>query len=212
MANNSTTTDLEGVLPTTRSVVQGGFRPQLYAVATGSYATGATFGSGATDIAGTSTAYDGVKDIALSRASVRREDTDVNFNIMVVLDGSVANPVAVAGEVRIRVSRPLTSQDFNRYLTGLPGKDFNYSLPLFGEVEVLDENGVDLLPSTVNTLLQARFLYGGDLALVQQDISAGPPPTTTALTTAQLGALFGVANRVINIVIRGTYRASVPFG
>jgi len=210
MATTSPTNNDTGVQPVTDGVVQSGFRVQLYAVAAGSYASNSNFGSGAAEIAGTSTAYDAVKNVALSRASVRREDTDVMFNLLITLDGSVANPVVNAGEVRVRVTQPLASEDFTRYIVALPTQDMNYSLPLFGDVEVLDETGTNLLPSTANTLLQARFLYGGDLALVQQDLSAGPPPTTSALTTAQLGGLFGVMGRTIRIFIRGTYRAFAP--
>ena len=202
-STSPTTTDSEVHLP----IVQSGFRAQLFAVAPGSYLSNSNYGSGAAEIAGTSAAYDGVKNVPLSRASVRKQDTDVDFNILVVLDGSVANPVVAAGEVRLRVTQPLTALDFSRYINGLPSPDTNYSLPLFEDVEILDQTGTNLLPSITNGLLQARFLYGGELALVQQDLSAGPPPTTSALTTAQLGALFGVMGRVIRIFIRGTYRA-----
>jgi len=208
MATTSPTINDFGVLTVTDGIAQTGFRSQLYAVATGSYASGATFGSGAVEIAGSSTGYDSVKDVPASRASVRKHDTDVDFNILVVLDGSAANPVADAGEVRLRVTQPLASENFTRFLVALPTQDMNYSLPLFEDIEVLDEDGTNLLPSTANTILQARFLYGGDLAFVQQDLSAGPPPTTAALTTAELGALFGVIGRTIRIFVRGTYRAA----
>lgn len=191
-------------------ITHRGLRPQLFAVAAGSYTSNAVYGSGAVEIAGSSTAYDGVMNSDLSTISIRQHDTDVVFNVQITLDGSVANPVVDAGEVRIRTLQPLVSTDLYKYSRVLPVPDVNYPLPLFEEVEVLDENGVNLLPSITNGLLQVRLLYGGQLALVQQDLSAGPPPTSAGLTTAQLGGLFGVVNRVIRIIIRGRYRGRIP--
>ena len=55
--------------------------------------------------------------------------------------------------------------------------------------------------------LQARLLIGGELAFVVTDLTAGPPPTVTPLTAADLAPLFGAgAGTQLQVSVRGFYR------
>lgn len=194
-------------------ISQGGYRPQLYLVSAGAYGSNAVYGSGAASIG---TYDDQVPPVTLrnnsssqcqTRSVVRQQDKDCDFNVSICLDASQPDPFGGTDELRIRVLQPLALGEAARYLNGLPNSDPLYSLPLFDDVEVLNQVGLNLLPDAVNSVLQARLLKGGDLALVQKDNAAGPPPVTAALTGAQLGALLGGgAGDLVRIIIRGTFR------
>ena len=95
-----------------------------------------------------------------------------------------------------------------RYRNPLKVNDPSYGLPLFLDVEAVDQLGATLLPvGGSNRVLQARYLLGGELALVQQDLSSGPPPTTSALTASQLGGLLGGGSgSLVRLHVRGQYK------
>jgi len=198
------------------NVQQSGFRPQLSLVAAGSYASGPFYGSGAASTgnydaqAPPVTVRNSSNSLCPTRAHVRQQDNDIDFEIVICLDASQPDPFGgqPADEVIIR-TLPLASGDPGRYSGVLKPVDPRYGLPLFHDIEVLDQLGGTLLPDAASSLLQARYLAGGRLALVQQDLSAGPPPTTSALTAAQIGNLLGLgAGSLVRIHVRGQYKGT----
>ncbi|HSA76277.1 MAG TPA: hypothetical protein VLE02_01910 [Nitrosarchaeum sp.] len=186
-----------------------GFRPQLNVVAAGSYVSNAVYGSNAASTGNyeTVTLRGSSNSLSQTVASYTKNGKQVSFSVQISLNGAVANPIAVGGsEVRIRVL-PTNVTEPEKYISGLPLPDGSFLLPLFEDVEVIDQTGTNLLPNAVNSQLQARILYNGDLALVNVNLAAGPPPTSVGLTAAILGALFATVGRTIKILVRGTYMA-----
>nr|QBK86163.1 MAG: uncharacterized protein LCMAC101_07580 [Marseillevirus LCMAC101] len=188
-------------------IQQTGFPPQLFLVAGGSYASNSSYGSGSASTGNYDsqtppiTVRDQLNPICQTRTRVRQQDTDVDFDVTICLDSSQPDPgFTGTDELRIR-NLPLTNP-----LSGLKPADPNFGLPLFLEVEVVDENGLLLLPTGgANRTLQARLLYGSQLALIQQESSA--PPTVTAVTSSQL--TFGLASGTfIRIHARGQYKGT----
>ncbi len=197
-------------------IQQSGFRPQLSLVAAGSYASGPSYGSGAASTGNYDaqvppvTVRNSGNSLCPTRSHVRQQDNDIDFEIVICLDASQPDPFGgqSTDEVRIR-TLPLVSGEPGRYAGTLKPADPRYGLPLFHDIEVVNQMGVTLLPDAASNLLQARYLAGGELALVQQDLSAGPPPTTSALTAAQIGSLLGLgAGSLVRIHVRGQYKGT----
>lgn len=191
-----------------KSVSHRGFRPQLFTVAAGSYASNHIYGSGAALV----NDYDTEQLQTLSEASIRQHDRDVDYNIKLLLDLSLADPGFAAGEeVRVRTFQPLGTTEPGSYLKKLPVKDSRYRQPLFLDVEFVNPaTGAPFAGFPVAAgagQLQARLLISGELAFAVTDLTAGPPPTVTPLTAADLAPLFGAAaGTQMQISIRGTYR------
>lgn len=208
MATSNNTSIDRGVQ---NNIAHTGFRPQLFTVASGSYASNQVYGSGAALVNDYNTEI--IQDA--SRAAIRQHDNNVEYNVKVVLDLSLANPGFVTGEeVRIRTLQPLASTEPGRYLTRLPKKDVNYRQPLFLDVEIINPaTGAPFagFPSVAGAgQLQARLMMNGDLALVVTDLTAGPPPTVTPITAGDLAALFGAAAGTrLQIDVRGSYRGGL---
>lgn len=185
------------------AVLQTGFRPSLYTAAAGSYAANHVYSSGAA----VANSYDSVMVASpASKASIRKHDTDVEFDLKVTLDLSAADPAFPVGEeVRVRVLPRGTSEPLN-YFKALHTPAHDYRLPLFTNVTIVDPaTGASIVP--VAGQLQARLLYGGHLALVVADLTAAPP-TTAALTAGDLAALFGApAGTELELTVRGVYRS-----
>lgn len=187
--------------------VNSGFRPQLSVVAAGSYVSNAAYGSGAASTGNydTVTLRGNASSLNQTIAQYTRTGKQVQFSIQISLNGAAANPIGVGGsEIRIRV-QPINPIEPEKYLVGLPLPTGGFLLPIFEDVEVLDQTGANLLPAAVNSQLQARMLYNGDLALIVMNLAAGPPPTAVGLTAAGLGALFATVGRTIKIIVRGSY-------
>lgn len=186
-----------------KTVARSGFRSELVTVAPGSYASNQSYGSGAVSTG--SLASVSKSD---SQCKIRKQDVDVDFSVDVVLDTTAAAPGLTAGdELRIRSLRPVGSNNPGRYSAVLPIPDRKFGLPLILDVEVVNEDGV--VPAGFPAVagvgqLQARLLYGGELALVVRDGQA-TPATTTPLTFGDVSPLFGVDDEV-TIRVRGTYR------
>lgn len=185
------------------AILQTGFRPSLYTVVAGSYAANHVYSSGAELV----DSYDAVMVASpASRASVRKHDSDVEFDLKLTLDLSAADPAFPVGdELRVRVL-PLSPSEPLRYFKALHPPSHDYRLPLFTSVEIVDPaTGASIVP--VAGQLQVRLLYGGHLALVVSDLTAAPP-TTDALTAGDLAALFGGApGDELELTVRGHYRA-----
>ncbi len=204
------------------SIQQSGFRPQLFLVsgaAGGSYASGPFYGSGAAHTGNYDaqvppiTVRDSGNSLCPTRAHVRQQDNDIDFDIVICLDASQPDPFGGQPTDEVRIGTlPLVSGEPGRYAGTLKPVNPFYGLPLFNEIEVVDQTGTTLLPDaftgTPGRLLQARYLAGGELALVQQD-TTNVPPTTAALTAAQLGSLLGLgAGSLIRIHVRGQYKGT----
>jgi len=190
------------------SISQSGFRPQLFTVVGGSYVSNPpVYGSGATLL----NDYNDEIISTKSFAKIRKEDTNVEFNIKIVIDLSLVDPAHPATEeLRIRTSQPLASGEPARYRNALPVPSSKFNLPLFNDIEFIDSTtGLQLATGAIPAgKIQARMLYGGELALIVTDFSAGPPPTVTPMDAGDLAAAFGAAaGTELIISIRGTYRA-----
>lgn len=191
------------------NISHSGFRPELFTVATGSYASNQVYGSGAALV----NDYNDETVRNSSRASIRQHDRSSDFSLKITLDLSLADPGFVTDEeLRIRTLQPLGSGEPGRYLNKLPVKSTNYRQPLFLDVEIINPAtgfpfaGFPVIAGAGQ--LQARLLISGELALVVSDLTAGPPPTVTPLTTGDLSPLFGAAaGTQLEISIRGSYRA-----
>lgn len=195
---------------------QTGFRPQLFLVATGSYASGPYYGSGAAATGN----YDSQSPPVTVRNSsdslcptishVRQQDNDIDFETVICLDASQPDPFGGQPTDEVRIGTlPLSSGEPGRYAGTLKPVDPRFGLPLFHDVEVLDQMGNNLLPDAVGSVLKARYLTNGQLALVQQDLTAGPPPVTSALTASQIGNLLGLgAGSLVRIHVRGQYKGT----
>lgn len=182
-------------------VSYSGFRPQLFTVAAGSYASDATYGSN-TDPTGD---YSSVAIVSESIAKTRVDDNQVDFDVQISLDATAADPAATGGdELRIRVV-PRVAGEPQRYRQGLPPSKTPLTLPLFTDVDVILKS-TGATSGTLTGLLEARLLYGNELALVARDTTA-TPPAHDALTATSLSALFGQqAADSILITVRGQYR------
>ena len=118
-----------------KDICHGGFRPELFTVAAGSYASNHVYGSGA-DLVNT---YNDETVRDASHASIRQHDTSVDINLNVVLDLSLADPSFPDGEeLRIRTLQPLASGEPNAYSKKMPLKSVNYRQSLFLDVEIID--------------------------------------------------------------------------
>ena len=190
-----------------KDISHGGFRPELFTVGAGTYASNHVYGSG---IALVNT-YTPQSLSSLSRASIRQHDRDVDYSLKITLDLSLADPAFNNEELRIRTLQPLGATDSGAYLKKIPVKSVNYRQPLFLDVEVINPaTGAPFAGFPVNAgigQLQARLLISGELALVVADLTAGPPPTVQPLTALDLAPIFGAgAGTQLQISVRGSYR------
>ena len=192
-----------------KDICNSGFRPELFTVDAGSYASNQVYGSGLAAV----NDYNTETIRKSSIANIRQHDSDVDFSIKVVLDLSLSAPGFITGEeIRIRTLQPLASGEPGAYSRKLPVKSINYGQPLFLDVEIIDPStGAPFagFPSAAGIgQLQARLLINGELALVVADLSAGPPPVVTPLTSTDLAPLFGAAaGTKLLISVRGSYRS-----
>lgn len=185
------------------------FRPEMFLVAAGSYASDNSYGSDRPAI----TTYTLATDRSMSYAAIRNQDTETDYTIHFTLSDA-AQPASVAAapansEVRLRVVKPLLPGQSGSYIKSLTCNAIMYSLPLFQDVEiVLASTGAPPagFPSVAGAgMLEARYLYSGELALVVYDYSTAPP-TVTPLTRADFSPLFTAGGDSIIIRIRGRYR------
>ena len=207
----STSTNLVFDRKVANTVSHTGFRPQLFSVASGSYASSATYGSGAALIDNYSTVT--IQD--KSKANIRQQDRDTDFHLKLTLDLEQADPSTPPengpSELRLRTLQPLAVGEPAAYLKRLSINARAFNLPLFLDIEIIDPvTGAPPagFPASAGVgQFQARFLHGGELALIVTDISTGPPAPVTPLTTADLTPLFGGApGDELLISVRGTYR------
>jgi len=193
-----------------------GFRPELYTVAAGTYASNAVYGVAAAvansyasvQLArGTTTIPNGSGGFVNSTegCEIRQHGSDVEFLCSITLNGNT-DPDFSAEELRIK-PRNLPGAP-GRYKIPLPLPSRFHEDPVFENVEIQNKAGVQIAPDVtagVGTwLLEARLLKDGTLALLKKDISV-LGTQQTALVHNDINAGFA-ADQVINITIRGTYK------
>lgn len=205
-------------------IVDSGMRPQLFVVPVGTYVSSGSFGSRVAAVQPDTNNIESVTDRSgvspcTTRGDVRVNGSDNDFEIQLSLDLSQPDPVA-EGELRIR-ALPLTALESTRYGRSLPPSDKKYfRQPAFEDVEILlvDTTGASApvhppnVPAADNEL-RARFLYGGELALVQLS-NAGATAVESPLLWVDLQNLFGATAQpqCLQINVRGTYRGDVSRG
>jgi len=198
-------------------VFHSGFRPRLFVVTYGTYASNASYGSGTAAVTGPPSNYDSqtlrgaTNGLAQTRATIREQDNDIDFVIEITLDASLSDPGFITGdELRIQVLQPLAANEPGRYLTPLPAPDPSKGLAVFDEVEIVN-TATGLLPPGVvpdvfPAFLKARLLFGGELALfwkVSDDISAAD---VAATVNSIANAFEDPSGTTIKFQVRGTYR------
>lgn len=182
------------------AVVQRGIVPTLVTVAALSYSNDATYASGAAVV----NQYNNQLVVSNSSSAIRQHDNEVQVSIQVALDLTLANP-GFAGELRI-IPTPPTPTTPGAFAQSLPAQDPHYGLPLLQDVEIILSNtGAPALAGIVVGVLQARYLYGGKLALIAYDPATG---NETPITAANIAGLFGsgVAGQQLLIRVNGNYR------
>ena len=136
---------------------------------------------------------------SVTGCDIRRHDNNVEFVCCVSVGGNApafTGGLTALNELRIRPIPPIITQP-NRWAIPLP-------LPLETEVfdvDMLDGNTGALIALPANSILKARLLVNGFLALFLLDI---PTLAETGLTNAWFGSVMDI-DIVININIRGKY-------
>jgi hypothetical protein len=202
-------------------VFQNGYSPELYSVANGAYTSNAAYGSFSPLLTsyltnqisrGTSTVPIGAMGHPFAPSTTgcnyRQQGNKVEFVCSVTLGGTDPD-YPDTEELRIR---PAQLVQFNRVVgqRGLPLPDPKFSLPLFGDVEILNKLGVVVAPDASTAAgeyqILARLLLNGDLALVLKDGEPMSPPVIRGLQTGDIDEAFA-ADNIVNITIRGTYKS-----
>jgi hypothetical protein len=185
------------------SIVHRGIVPSLCTVAAGSFASDSTYGSGAAQVG----SYAAVVVTQSSSSAIRQHDNEVQVNINLVLDLSLASPVANnADELRILPALIGQTAVPGAWQQVLPTPDPNYGLPVIENVQINFLNKAVspslITPLNVNGILKAQLLYGGNLALFLVN------PATNALTPLQAADINWVATPNLQLIIKvqGTYR------
>lgn len=192
----------------------------MFSVAAGSYALPGSFGSGVPMIA---TAAN--QDDNNSALVIRKEDSQIDFAIKMTFNVTDGVAPLFAGtvtgqEVRIGsrnqgfptpIRRPQSSV--------LPPVNVDSFQPLFLDVEVLNSDGAPIAiawpPSAAGTpglgQLKARWLYGGQLALVNTNYAVNNLTNTTPILASDFNALVGAAGtNTVVLSIRGSYLCDTP--
>jgi hypothetical protein len=197
-----------------------GFSPELYTVASGSYASNAVYGLGAALVNSYLSIQipRGTTTVPLTGASgppfvtstngcdVRQHDNEVDFVCSVVLNGTT-DPGFGNNELRIH-PQTITPDKPARYQRGMPLAKAGSQI-IFDNVEIVNRAGVQIAPDSSagagKWLLQARLLKDGTIALVKSNVGT-VGTQQLALRASDINAGF-VANNVIIITVRGWYRA-----
>lgn len=196
--------------------------PQLFFVPAGSYATPGSFGSG---IPHSTANASSVQDNLSSAFILRTEDKLDDFDVKILLNLTVPAPfTADASEARI-CTMPVTNPTFPPRMPqgkNLPPIDQSTFQPLFLQVQFLNGSGQPLVPAfppiTQAGVGQpaARWLYGGELALVtiNYNLPNNDPDHVLPITAADLAAYFnterGPTSMMISIKGRYLSDASSP--
>lgn len=202
-----------------------GFRPELYTVANGTYASNGVYGVGAAlansylsiQLSRGTTTVPLVGDSFVTSTEgcdIRQHGNNIDFVCSVTLNANpLTDPDFNDEEIRIRPRQPAFDRP-PRYGIPLPLPDRNLAEPVFDDVEIQNKSGVQIAPDASAGpgawLLGARLLKDGTLALIKRDTSV-TGTQESALLHNDINAGF-VADNVISITIRGSYRSENPKG
>jgi len=203
-------------------ITQGGFNPELYSVATNSYNSNASYGTGVPLL----TSYlihqlpPGMTGVPLGMVGppfvtsktgckFRLQANKVEFVCNITLGG--ADPdYPDDEELRIRPAKqfmfgsPAPSR-------GLPAPDPKFSLPIFNDVEILNKTGSGVAPDAGTPAgdykIFARLLWNGTLALVLKDSAGVAIPIVRGLQNGDIDLAFAIEN-IVSITVRGTYKTT----
>ncbi len=191
---------------------------QLFTVVAGSYALPGSFGSGAAVI----TTADAAQDQNNSALVIRKQDTQIDFAAKIVLNITEVDvfPGATTGQ-EVRFSAKNTGFPTPVRMPqskNLPPNDLDTFQPLFADVEVLRVDGLPLtavFPASASGLgqLKARFLHGGQLALVNVDYNLANDVSTTPVLASDFNILNAGEFEPFSLVlsIRGSYLCDSPY-
>lgn len=195
------------------SVVESGFRPEMFTVANGSYVSNASYGSGVAaansyssiQIARGSTAIPlagGALVSSCEGCNIRVEGNEVDFVCNVVLNAAT-DPAFGTEEVRIKAMTPVTG--LRRNYTSFPLASTKFPSPVFEDVQIVSKLNAAVAPDTNaaadDLKIKARLLHDGSLALVLDNQTT---PAVRGLQHNDFNAGFG-ANAVIFVTVRGRY-------
>lgn len=182
--------------------------PQLYAVASGSYASNANYGSGAVSLSGSFDPY--VIDASSSHIIRKETNKQTQFATKLTLFSAETpmNLPVPEGEVRIRTKR---FDPISIYHSAPEGDNLNLSnpstyFPLFDECQIDMETPV-VFPASASGLglLKARLLCSGDLALVNVNYSQTNDVNTNPILVSDIEALLGTGQGISVLEINGFY-------
>lgn len=196
-------------------ILNRGFRPELYTVASGTYASNSVHGLGAPVI-------NSYTNIQLARGvgppfitsvegcDIRQHGQSVDFTCSITLDGNpLTEPDFSNQELRIRPRRARFDQP-GRYGISLPLAKRGTDGPVFKGVEIINKDGVQIAPGSKAGpgawLLEAKLLIDGSIALLKRNIGI-LGTQVTALRHADIDDGF-VMNQVIAITVYGSYMAN----
>ncbi|HSA76278.1 MAG TPA: hypothetical protein VLE02_01915 [Nitrosarchaeum sp.] len=201
----------------TNVTAKGGYRPELYTVAAGSYASNAVHAFSAALLHSYASIQlpPGLTTVTLGSAFVSSKENctfeqrgkEVTFTCSVTL-GTTLNPGLGTEELRIHPMRrnPVEPKS---YLRGLPLPAQPIDIPIVS-LSVVNKTGVQIVPdagSPAGTyILGARVLTNGVIALIIRDLNIAAPNQWRGMTHNDIGANF-VADQVIMFNIKGTYLA-----
>lgn len=194
---------------------KGGYRPELYTVVAGAYASNAVYAMGSPLVHSyyTNQLAPGTTTVTLGAAFVTSKEgceweqigSDVTVTCNVTL-GTTANPGFGAEELRIKPLRR-NSVEPKSYLRGLPTPFSPTEVPIL-TLEIVNKSGVQIVPDAGspagNYKLGARVLGNGTIALIVRDFNAAPPNAWRGITHDDIAANF-VADQVISFSVHGSY-------
>lgn len=192
--------------------------PQIFFVPAGSYATPGSFGSGITHLPANASS---AQDDASSAHVLRTEDKLVDVDIKITLNLTLPAPFpSDTSEARICVL-PVTNPTMPvRMPQGRnpPPIDRSSFQPLFLQVQFLNGSGQPLIPAFSPSSaglgqVAARWLYGGELALVNINYTLpnDNPSHVLPITAADLASYFDVSGGPTSMIIsvKGRYLSDV---
>lgn len=206
-------------------ITNRGFRPELYTVANGTYASNSVYGVGAAVVnsylsvqipRGTSTVVLSLGPPVLyvnstEGCSVRQQGKDADFTMNVCLDGNPLTAPAFGNEeLRLRPQQTTPDRPL-RYRVPLPlaMNDHATVSPMFVDTEITNKSGVQIAPDASAGIgawvLGARLLRDGTIALTKRNLAV-VGAVEVALLASDINSGF-VLDGAIFITLRGTYKA-----
>lgn len=183
--------------------------PQLYAVANGSYASNANYGSGAVALTGSFDQYTIAEKCSHMIRKEQNKQTQFSTTLSLASEGFPVGLPASDGEVRIRTKwqQPLTIYHTTPVGDVLNPFDPSTVSPLFDECQISTDAPIFAFPVSTGGLgqLKARLLNSGDLALVNVNYTLTNDVNTTPILVSDISSLMGEGQGVTTLNIEGYY-------